>query len=205
MAFLAPKRQCIHIVFFQIWNFTFSQLRIVPEEHPILICEAPLNSKANRERMAQLMFSTFNVPALALVVQASLALYASGKTSGIVAECGDGVSHVVPVYEGYVLPHAILTLDVAGQELSDYLLQLMTERGFTFTCQTSEREIVRDIKEKLCFVMLDPEERLTAEAPYELPGGAVIAVPRALLARCSEALFQVCILCIILNIICHTF
>ena len=144
--------------------------------------------------MAQLIFSTFNVPALAFACQASLALYSTSKTSGIVVECGHGISHVVPVYEGYVLPHAILSLDVSGQDLTDYMLQLLVERGFTFTCQTSEVEVVRDIKEKLCFVALDPNERQTAEALYELPGGAAVSIPRALLARCPEALFQPAIL-----------
>jgi actin-related protein len=136
------------------------------------------------------MFSTFNVPALAFASQASLALYSSAKTSGIVVDCGHGASHVVPIYEGYVLPHAILSLNVSGSNLTDYMLQLLVERGFSFTCQTSEVEVVRDIKEKLCFVALDPDEQQTAEEPYELPGGDAIAIPRALLARCPEALFQ---------------
>jgi actin len=179
-----------------IWHHIFfNDLRIVPEEHPVLQTETPCNPKRNREKMTEIMFETFNVPAMYVSIQAVLSLYANGRTTGAVIDSGDGVTHVVPVFEGFALPHAIVRLNLAGRDLTDVLVRLLAERGISFSSSV-EREIAKDIKEKLCFVALDFDAELAKsqtssefDKQYELPDGQVISIGNERFRAC-ECLFK---------------
>lgn len=198
----------------KIWHHAFyNELRVSPEEHPVLLTEAPHNPKKNREMMVQMMFETFNVPNMYVAIQAVMSLYASGRTTGCVLDCGDGVSHTVPIYEGYSLPHAIMRIDLAGRDLTTCLCKILMERGHNFTT-SAEREIVRDIKERLCYVSLDfdadlamsedgtegslstnsaggglPATLAELEKTYELPDGTTLVIGNERF-RVPEVLFQ---------------
>lgn len=180
----------------KVWHHCyFSELLVPPEEHPCLMTESPLNPKINRERMTQTMFEIFNVPSYYITPQAVLALYASGRTTGIVLDSGDGVTHTVPVYEGYALPHAIMQLDIAGRDLSDYMVQLLKQAGGPLLA-AAEREIAKDIKERVCYVSHNPanEEKsykdgFTKDAEYTLPDGKKVPIGDQQF-RVPEALFK---------------
>lgn len=146
--------------------------------------EPPLNPRSNRETAAQILFETFNVPALHTSIQAVLSLYASGRTTGIVLDSGDGVSHAVPVYEGFAMTNSIRRIDVAGRDITEYLQMLLRKSGYIFHT-SAEKEVVRAIKESVTYVAADPrkEEREwlgvkndTKMVEYALPDGHKLKV-----------------------------
>lgn len=176
----------------KIWHHTFySELRVDPQEQNVLLTEAPMNPKVNRERMTQIMFETFNVPAMYVGIQAVLSLYSSGRTTGIVVDSGDGVTHTVPIYEGYSMPHAVMRVDMAGRDMTEHLSKLLMREGLSLT-SSAEKEIVRQMKEQLCYVAMNADEEEAKQAPkeqFELPDGSVVEVGDARWS-CPEALFK---------------
>eukprot|EP00392_Amoebophrya_sp_AT5.2_P014208 g14351.t1 len=124
----------------------------------------------------------FNVPAICVVIQAVMSLYSMGRTTGVVVDSGDGVTHVVPIFEGYSFPHAVKRLDLAGRDLTAWMAVLMQKRGFSFTT-SSEKDILGKIKEEVCYVATDvvAEQEKAAtdgslEKIFEMPDGSVVTV-----------------------------
>lgn len=177
----------------RVWNYIYSkdQLSTFSEEHPVLLTEAPLNPRRNREKAAEVFFETFNVPALFLSMQAVLSLYATGRTTGVVLDSGDGVTHSVPIYEGFAMPHSIMRVDVAGRDVTRYLRLLLRKEGVNLRT-SAELEIVKAIKERACYLSPNPlkEETLETErAQYTLPDGTQLEIGPARF-RAPEVLFR---------------
>ncbi|CAB1342775.1 unnamed protein product [Coregonus sp. 'balchen'] len=178
----------------KIWHHTFQQLHVEPDDHPVLLTEAAMNPLENRQRMVELMFECFNVPLTYVAMQAVLALYAAGRTTGVVFDSGDGVSHSVPVFEGYCLPHAVQRCTLAGHDVTMHLKKLLQEQGVCMRT-SAEMEIVREMKEKCCQVSQDYESELTcggsasSEMYYTMPDGQVVRLSTERF-RAPEILFK---------------
>ncbi|XP_032158407.1 actin-related protein T2 [Mustela erminea] len=168
------------------------ELGVKASDRPVLMTEPSLNPREAREKMATMMFENFNVPAFYLSDQAVLALYASACVTGLVVDSGDGVTCTVPIFEGYSLPHAVTKLYVAGRDITEHLTRLLLASGRPFPC-VLDKALVDDIKEKLCYVALEPEKELSRRPEevlreYKLPDGNVIYVGDQL-HQAPEALF----------------
>ena len=159
-----------------------NKLKIRPEEHPILITEAPLNPIENKKKMLEVYLERFGFTGLQVAPQALLVLYAQGLMSGVVVDSGDGVTHIMPIYENYILDHLVRRMDISGRDVTEQLVKLLTLRGYTFH-KTSDFDVVREMKEKLCFVSADIEldrrianETTTYVVPYELQDTRVVKI-----------------------------
>lgn len=166
-----------------LWNYTFNEkLQVDTQGAKVLLTEPPMNPKVNRQRMAEIMFEEYGFGGIYVAIQAVLTLYAQGLQTGVVVDSGDGVTHIVPVYDGFALPHLTRRLDVAGRDVTRYLIKLLLMRGYAFE-RTADFETVRGIKEALCFMSYDLEldKKLSEETTvlvenYQLPDGRVIKV-----------------------------
>jgi len=145
--------------FTQLWEYVFKKRMGIKNitEAKILVTEAALNPKKNREKMAEVIFETFNFDGCMFESQAVLSLMCEGHRTGVVLDSGDGVSHVIPVVEGYIMDHAVRRLNLAGRDVTKYLVRLLMQGGYAFN-SSADFELVREIKEQLCFVSFDPKK-----------------------------------------------
>lgn len=195
-----------------LWEHIYSKsnLNARMEEHPVLLTESPHNPTAHREQLAEIFFETFRVPALFVAPPAVLSLYASGRTTGVVLDVGEGVTHCIPVYEGYALPHSIVRSDLGGTDVTKRLQLLLRKSGLAFST-TAEVDFVSRMKEEVCYVSNVPTNEesdydmggnnnntggsgataasASAKAQYQLPDGQVVNISNER-HRASEVLFQ---------------
>ena len=161
----------------------------------LLVTEAAMNTMANREKMAELIFESHNFGHCMFQTQAVLSLMSEGLSTGIVMDSGDGVSHVIPVVEGYIQMHAKQRLDLSGRHVTNYLVKLLNQQGYAFN-SSADFETVREIKEQCCFVSYDPAKdlKLANETTilykeYTLPDKSVIKISRERY-QAAECLFN---------------
>uniref|UniRef100_A0A8C5JVY8 Actin, epsilon 1 n=2 Tax=Jaculus jaculus TaxID=51337 RepID=A0A8C5JVY8_JACJA len=179
----------------KIWHYSFYKiLHIGPEQHPLLLTEPPLNNISVKERISQVLFETFHVPALYLANKGVLSLYAAGTTSGTAIESGEGMTYFVPIIDGCPLHKSTSQLDVAGQDLTVYLLKLLTHSG-NILVGPAAREYARELKEKYCYVALDFGMELektqlpSCRKKFQLPDGKEITMGQEIF-KCPEGLFK---------------
>ncbi|KAM6097735.1 LOW QUALITY PROTEIN: actin-related protein T2-like [Theristicus caerulescens] len=175
----------------KIWRYLEQELKMELSERPALLIETPLNPLSHQEKMAETMFESFQVPALFVTLQALAALYACACTTALVLDSGDGVTITI-VYKGHYLLHGITRLDFAGRAVTKYLARLLLETGHSFVSR-AEREIARDMKEKLCYVALDPSQNMQEKpeklmCEYIFPDGRAVKAGYQLF-QAPEALF----------------
>uniref|UniRef100_A0A1X7VVX1 Actin, cytoplasmic n=1 Tax=Amphimedon queenslandica TaxID=400682 RepID=A0A1X7VVX1_AMPQE len=170
----------------KIWEHVFcNELRVSPDEHPVLLTEASLNPKADREKMTQIMFESFQVPALSIANQCILSMYASSLDSkGIILESGDGLTQVLPFYDQKACLEGIGHINLGGYDVTQSLAKGLEKKGHSIAV-----ERVRSIKETLSYVSLDCDNETLAPRNYELPDGQVICLDKERFL-CSEGLFK---------------
>jgi len=175
----------LKLFLFQIWYHIFySKFKIRPDRHPVLLTETPFNPMANREKMTQIMFETFGTPAMCTPVQAIASLYATGRLTGVVCDCGHGVTHVAPVSMGRGIPNTIMRMNLAGHDVTDFLMQELRKSGHPVS-----PEAAHNLKEKMCHILKPGEVVSSEQQPFELPDGSIIEVGKER-SFCPEILFQ---------------
>jgi len=142
--------------------------------------------------MAEIMFESLKTPAMNSTIKEELSLYSSGRTTGIMIDSGEDSTNTVPIYEGNAIKNSVSQLNFGGKQITEYLLNTLNEKGFEFKTY-AEREIVRDIKEKICYISLDFEDEIKKSKKcikkYELPDGEEINIGNERFI-CPELLFH---------------
>jgi len=184
----------------KLWRHTFdNELRMAiggekedTDCHGVLLTDSPTNSKQNREKLLKVMFETFKVQNFYVAAQAVLSLYATGRTTGIVCDCGEAASHTVPIFEGYSMPHAIQKTNLAGNALTDYLIRILLDSKINLYAPAHRATAIR-LKEELCQVSMDFDNEVDVfggkEKLFDMPDGSQVTVHNQII-RCPELMFR---------------
>lgn len=167
----------------KIWHHIFyNEVHVDPEKTPVLFTEAPMTPRANREKMTEIIFLSFNVPNMIIGIQAVLSMFASARCTGTLIDLGGGITDVVPIYEGYAMPHAIFRIEVGGNELNEFLIDKIEARG-NISLTPEDKESIKKLKETHCYISQKFDEELAEsfdsndrEMTWTLPSGKTISI-----------------------------
>eukprot|EP01027_Heterolobosea_sp_BB2_P016987 GEZU01024105.1.p1 GENE.GEZU01024105.1~~GEZU01024105.1.p1 ORF type:complete len:303 (-),score=101.99 GEZU01024105.1:133-1041(-) len=143
----------------ELWDYSFELLKADPERHPVIMTANAFTPQKHRETMCEIMFETFKVPELYVAMPGYLSLYASGDNTGVVVESGEGITHIIPIADGVVMPDTTTRFPIAGQDVTQYLIRLLSERGLRFEPH-QEMRIARHIKHNMCYTCYDFDDEL---------------------------------------------
>lgn len=175
----------------QIWRSVIhDHLNVTdPSNHPVLLTESIAEPPRTREIKTEVFFEDFNVPRFSLVTQSVLALYAAGRTSGIVVDIGAGQSSVLPFLQGKSLPQGMVDLGYSGDDITNHLLNSLENLGLR-SCSSVHRDLANDIKERLCSISLGNLDSSSIQsAHYTLPDRTVITLDKTQRTSAFQNLF----------------
>ncbi len=179
--------------YYQILNhILYTLLRIEnPLDYPILYVENPFEPKDIKEYIARVFFETHQINSLIMVPSPILSCFSVGLTTGLVIESGDGITWIVPIINGQIISQAVQRLNLAGMDVSNNLKALMMREGINIS-SSAQDEIIREIKEKNCYFVIDPEHPGKAgdNVEYPMPDGSTVKIQDHILYNATEVLFQ---------------
>jgi len=180
-----------------LWDYTFGpeKMNLDCSNSKILLTEPPQNPKRNRERMFENMFEKYGFAATQASIQAVLTLASRGLQTGIVIDSGDGITHICPVAHGHSISEGIKSLPLAGRNITEYLIKLLSRRGYIFNA-SADFETVKKMKEDMAYIAYDiakenalADETTVLVEEYTLPDGKKIKIGKERF-ECAECLFQ---------------
>lgn len=182
-------------LFEQIANHCYSDLGLEHEETMVTLTQPLFQPHACTDSLAQTFFETFNAPAMALVWSGNCSLYASGRSTGLVLDCGEGVTQITPVVEGFLVYQGLNRINSGGSAVTEHLKRIIVERGYVFS-SAEDSAMLQKVKESLCFVASDYAAYMTMDendptllASHQLPDGQTIEIGKERF-RAPEILFN---------------
>lgn len=179
--------------YYEVLNYIFYSLLRIDDlrNYPVFYCEAPFINAETKEYLARLFLETHSAKSLMMMQTPLLSLFSVGLTTGLVVESGDGLTWVVPIINGQILQHAVQKISLGGTDVNQNLKNLFMREGLNITSSAVD-EIIREIKEKNCYFILDPNDPPKNSEMFgvSMPDGTTININNSVLYQAPEVLFD---------------